>query len=43
MTIWISDDKNLLPVVVRFDMWVGSIKCELEKYTNLKYDFITSK
>ncbi len=43
MTIWISDDNNLLPVIVRFDMWVGSVKCELEGYSNLKYDFVTPK
>jgi hypothetical protein len=39
MTIWISDDQNLLPVLVKFDMLVGSIKCELEGFTNLKYEF----
>ncbi len=39
MTIWISDDQNLLPILVKFNMWVGSIKCELENFSNLKYDF----
>ena len=41
MTIWISDDKNLLPVLIRFDMLIGSVRCELESYSNLKYDFKT--
>src|SRR4030042_2531366 len=42
MTIWISDDENFLPVLVKFDMLVGSIKCELDGFTNLKYEFNTS-
>ncbi|MBN2610352.1 MAG: DUF3108 domain-containing protein [Bacteroidales bacterium] len=37
MTIWISNDQNLVPVLIKFDMWVGSVKCELDSYTNLKY------
>ena len=43
MTIWISDDQNLLPVLVKFDMLVGSIKCELDGFANLKYDFNYTK
>jgi len=43
MTIWISDDQNLLPVLVKFDMLVGSIKCELDGFSNLKYEFNYSK
>ena len=39
MTMWISADQNLIPVVVRFDMLFGSIRCELEGYSNLKYKF----
>jgi len=37
MTIWITKDKNLLPVMVSFDMIVGSIKCELIGYENLRH------
>ena len=43
MTIWISDDQNLLPVLVKFDMLVGSIKCELDGFANLKYEFSYTK
>ena len=43
MTMWISDDKNLIPVLVKFDMLVGSIKCELDGFSHLKYDFQSSR
>lgn len=38
MTFWLSDDLNKLPVSVKFDMIVGSFKCDLIEYQNLKYD-----
>ncbi|NJK87094.1 MAG: DUF3108 domain-containing protein [Bacteroidales bacterium] len=38
MTMWISADQNLLPIAVKFDMLVSSLHCELEEYSNLKYD-----
>ena len=37
MTIWVSDDPNLLPVRVKFDLKVGSIKCDVIEYQGLKY------
>jgi hypothetical protein len=37
MTIWISDDANKVPVRVKFDLMVGSIKCDLTGYSGLKY------
>jgi hypothetical protein len=37
MTIWFSDDKNMVPVKVRFDLVVGSLRMELTEYANLKY------
>jgi len=40
MTVWISADKNQIPIVIRFDMWVGAIYCELESFESLKYEFI---
>lgn len=43
MTMWISDDKNLIPVLVKFDMLVGSIKCELDGFSHLKYDFQSAR
>jgi len=37
MTIWFTDDENRLPVSIKFDIWVGSFKCDLVKFENLKY------
>ncbi len=37
MTVWISDDANRVPVRVRFNLIVGSIKCDLIEYSGLKY------
>lgn len=37
MTVWVSDDKNLLPIRIQFDLIVGSVKCDLKKYENVKY------
>lgn len=36
MRFWISDDANFLPLRVEFDMFVGSIKCDLIEYKNIK-------
>jgi len=35
MTIWVSDDKNHIPVRVQTDVLVGSIKMDLVDYSNL--------
>jgi hypothetical protein len=43
MIIWFSDDKNLIPVKVRFELIVGSIKCDLVEYSGLKYPLATLK
>ncbi len=37
MIIWFANKPNYVPVRVRFDMLVGSIKCDLIEYENLKY------
>ena len=37
MTVWFSDDENKIPVSIKFDMLVGSFKCDLIKFENLKY------
>jgi hypothetical protein len=36
MTIWLSDDDNKIPVSIKFDMIVGSFKCDLIEYQNLR-------
>lgn len=37
MTLWITDDPNRVPVRVKFDLIVGSVKCDLIEYSGLKY------
>jgi Protein of unknown function (DUF3108) len=38
MSAWFTDDKNFIPVRVRFEMVVGSLRCDLEQYANLRYE-----
>jgi len=42
MTIWVTDDKNHIPVWIESPISVGAIKVRLNKYENLKYP-LTSK
>lgn len=42
MTIWISADDNRIPIRVQTNIWVGSLKVDLEGYKNLANPF-TSK
>jgi hypothetical protein len=37
MTIWLSNDRNRVPIRVSFNLKVGSIKCDLIEYSGLKY------
>jgi len=37
MSVYISADKNKVPIIVRFNLLVGSLRCELTEYKNLKY------
>jgi hypothetical protein len=37
MSAWFTDDKNFIPVRVRFELIVGSLRCELDHYANLPY------
>jgi hypothetical protein len=37
MTIWFSDDPNRVPIRGKFDLIVGSIKCDLIHWEGLKY------
>ena len=37
MTLWFTDDANCVPVRGKFDLIVGSIKCDLIKFEGLKY------
>jgi hypothetical protein len=38
MTFWLSDDENKVPVSVKFDMIVGSFKCDLVSFKNPKFE-----
>jgi len=37
MTLWFSDDANRVPIRGKFDLIVGSVKCDLIKFEGLKY------
>jgi hypothetical protein len=36
MTLWVTDDDNLLPLRIQAELAVGSIKADITKYSNLK-------
>lgn len=38
VTIWLSKDKNFIPLQIRIDLIIGSIKCDLIEYSGLQYD-----
>ncbi len=42
MTVWITDDKNHIPVMAGSDIVVGSVRMELVEYEGLKHPFIKS-
>jgi len=37
MTLWVTDDKNKLPVLAKSEVIVGSVKMELIKFSGLKH------
>ena len=39
MTIWFSDDENKIPISIKFDILVGSFRCDLSSFENLKFPF----
>ena len=41
MTFWLSDDENKIPVRIKFDMIVGSFKCDLVDYKNTQYNMVS--
>jgi len=43
VTIWISNDKNLIPVRLQMDLFVGSFKADLIEYEGLKYELKINK
>ena len=43
MFMWLSKDKNRIPVKIKFELVVGAFHCELENYKGLKYPFTSLK
>ncbi|MFZ8960056.1 MAG: DUF3108 domain-containing protein [Flavobacteriaceae bacterium] len=39
LTLWVSDDRNRLPIRFKADILVGSIMADLENFKNLKHPF----
>ena len=37
MTLWVSDDKNKIPVLAKSGVFVGSVTIELLEFEKLKY------
>jgi len=37
MTFWLSDDDNKIPICIKFDIIVGSFKCDIVSFKNNKY------
>lgn len=40
LTVWISDDFNKLPIRIKADLAVGSLKAEIDFYKGLKHPFV---
>lgn len=38
VTMWVSDDLNLIPIKIKADLAVGSLDMDLHEYKNLKYN-----
>jgi len=39
MTLWITDDKNHVPILAKSKIIVGNLKAELMEYEGLKNEF----
>ena len=39
LTVWISDDQNKIPLQIKADLAVGSLKADIEAYKGLKHPF----
>jgi len=39
LTVWVSDDKNKMPLRIKADLAVGSLKADLDAYKGLKHPF----
>ena len=39
LSLWVTNDKNRIPIRVKADLAVGSIKADLHGYNGLKHQF----
>ncbi|EDM45479.1 hypothetical protein SCB49_06717 [unidentified eubacterium SCB49] len=39
LTVWVSDDENKIPIVIKADLAVGSLKATLSEFRGLKHSF----
>ena len=39
LTVWVTDDKNKMPILIKADLMVGSLKASLAEYKGLKHQF----
>lgn len=39
LTVWVTDDKNKMPILVKADLAVGSLKATLTEYKGLQHSF----
>ncbi len=39
LTVWVTDDKNKMPILIKADLAVGSLKATLTEYKGLRHSF----
>ena len=39
LTVWVTDDENKMPVLIKADLAVGSLKATLTEYKGLQHKF----
>jgi hypothetical protein len=39
LTLWVSDDENRIPIRIKADLVVGSLRADLNQYAKLKHPF----
>jgi hypothetical protein len=42
MKIWISADANKVPVRVQFDLFIGSLRCDLINFSDFSINLLTN-
>lgn len=43
LSVWISDDENKIPLRIKANLVIGSLKVDLETYKGLKFPFPSNK